>query len=424
MLTAARDVASTITHPARQAWALGNIAGVAAEIGRTDLAAELVAEAEACALTGDPALSASVLAAMAQAVAGAPDRAAGLFNAACQAADLSEQVQRCQTLAEMAHYAIGRPGWSERLSAESLRAGDLADPAERSDALVALARAADRSGHHELAGHIAHDTPLPGRRVGALLDLARSAAVQDRLPQADNLFAEALRAAQGGLATDRGTSAADPGTSEPAPWMLPDIAYAAASCRRLTAARSAAAAVTDEADRVPLTTIIDIVAEIAGPEPEPDPEDFLPDFARFAAAQQPLSVIAAAVCSAGWLSTAVVLAQQVHDRNLRGQLLVAIAEAAVATGDPEQASSIIQSATANAGYLDRSVRGRLLALTVQATAALDPESARKALAVGMVDCFSANMVLAAADLDHQLVTSLAEELGIERLESTPDVDLP
>ncbi|MGO8896082.1 MAG: trypsin-like peptidase domain-containing protein [Streptosporangiaceae bacterium] len=412
LLIAAREVASTVADPARKASTLGSIASAAAILGRTDLAAELVAEAEACAVTEDPTLRACVLAAMAQALAGAPDRAARLFSAACQAADQSEQVPRCQALAEIARYATGQAEWPERLSAESRRIAlpadlaDPADPAERSNALAALARAADRSGHHELAGRISRLIPIPSRRVGTLLDLAKSAALRDRPVQTDSLFAEALRVTNGGRA-------AGPSTGEPAPWMRADIAYAAASCRRLTAARSAAAAVTDEAERAELTVIIDFVAEIAGLEPEPDPEDVFPDLARFSAAQQPLSVVAAAVCDAGWLSTAVALAKEVHDRNLRGQLLVAIAEAAVATRDPGRALPLIQGATASVGHLDRSVRGRLLALTVQAAAALDPESARKALAVGMVDCFSADLVLTAADLDHQLVSSLAEELGIE-----------
>lgn len=266
LVAAARGVASTVTDPTRKATALGYIAAAAIAIGRTDLAKELVAEAEACAVTEDAALRACVLAAMAQAVAGEPDQAARLFSAACQAADRSEQVPRCQALAEIARYATGQAGWPEHLSAESLRAGplDLTDPAERSDALAALAQAADRSGHHELAGRITGLIPIPGRRAGTLLDLAKSAALRDRPAQADSLFAEALRVTNGG----RG---AGPGTGEPATWMRADIAYAAASCRRLTAARSAAAAVTDGAERAQVTAIIDLVAEIAGPGPEPEP---------------------------------------------------------------------------------------------------------------------------------------------------------
>ncbi len=406
LLTAAREAASTVAHPGRKASALGKIATVATVLGHTDLAAELVAEAEECAVTEDTTLRASVLAAMAQAVAAEPDQAAALFNAACQAADLAEPVQRSQALAEIGRYATGRTGWPERLSAESLRAADLTDPGEQSDAIADLAAAADRSGQHELARRIAHLSPVPRRRIVTLLDLARSATRRDQPGETDRLFAEALQVATG-------SPAAEPGRAEPAPWMLADIAYAAASCRRLAAARTAAAAVTDEAERALLTTIIDMVAEIAGPEQELEAGDVFPDMARSSAGQRLLSVVAAAACDAGWLSVAVALAKDVHDRNLRGQLLVAIAETTVATGDHERALRVIQGATASAGYLDRPARGRLLALTVQATAAVDHGSARQALAVGMVDCFSADLVLTAADLDHQLVASLAEELGTE-----------
>lgn len=404
LLAAARGAADTVVDPARKAVALGHIATAAAGNGRTDLAAELVAEAEARVHTVDPALRAAVLAALARAVAAEPDQAARLFDAACQAADLAEQVPRSQALAEIGRYAAGRPGWPERLSAECLRAGDLVDPAERSGALEALARAADRSGQHELAGRIARLIPIPGRRVETLLELARSAATRNQQAEADRLFAEALQVANGDQAVDGGRAA-------PAPWMRADIAYAAAGSRRLTAAQAAAAMVTDEAERAPVTMIIEIVAEITGPEPEPETGEFFPDLARFSAAQRPLSVVAAAACDAGWLATAIALAREVDDRNLRGQLLVAIAEAAVAPGDPGRAWPIIQDATASAGQLDRSVRGRLLAYTVQATAAADPGSARKALAAGLVDCFSAGLVPTAAGLDDQLVASLTAELS-------------
>jgi hypothetical protein len=397
LLAAAHRAAGTVANPGREASALGHIAMAAAENGRTDLAAELVTEAEKCALTADPGVRAAVLAALAEAAE--PDQATRLFEAACQAADLAEQVPRGQALAEIGRYAAGRAGWPERLSAESLRAGEMTDPGERSDALEALALAADRSGHPGLAGSIADLIPIPGRQVGSLLDLARSAVTRDQPGEADRLFAEALQVANGGQAGA-------------APWLRADIAYAAASGRRLAAARAAAAAITDEAERAPVTTIIDLVAEIAGPEPDLEAGDFFPDMARFSVAQRPLSVVAAAACGAGWLSFAIALAREVDDRNLRGQLLVAIAEAAVATGDPGRARPIIQDVTASAGPLDRSVRGQLLALTVQATAAADPGSARKALAVGLVDCFSAGLVPAAADLDDQLVASLTAELGV------------
>lgn len=409
MLAEAREAADAVTYAAQRAQALANIAWAAAATGHAVLAMESIREAEACALAGDPGLRASVLAAMARAADHAPDYAGRLFDQACQAADVADQIERCMALARIGRYAVGRPGWSKHLSAESARAADVNDPADRSTALDALVQAADDSGHEELARDIAKRIPIPGRRIDTLLYLAKSAVARARPDQADSLFAEAVRVAQG-------SDAAESGSAVPLPWKLQAIAEAAASCLRLKAAQTAAAAIGDEAERARITYTIDIATEVTGPEPGPDAEGlpwyFPPPSLQNFEAQSVVAVAAWAAYHAGWLSIAASLVSQLNDPSQRSQLLVAIAEAAVAAGDPVRTSAIIDRAMAGAGPVDRSARARLLALNVRTTAATDATAACRALAVGIADCFSADLVLAAADLGHHVVADLAEELGV------------
>jgi hypothetical protein len=406
LITEARQAAGAVASARPRALALAGVASAAAEAGQAALAADLLGAAEALALAGDPGQRAAVLAAMARASDGAPDRAEQLFAQACHAADLADPVERCTALAEIGRYAAGRPGWPERLSAESAQAEDISDPDERSTALDALARAADVGGHPELAWQTAQRIPLPGRRIGTLLHLARSAA-RPRPDEADTLIEAAIQAARDGDA-----AAADPVAL--ASWTLPGIAVAAAACLRLRVARDAAAAISDETERATVIATIDVAEEAAGPEPAEGDEELPwwlpPSSQQNFQLQSAMTVAAWAAYRAGWLATASSLLSQLNDPGERGQLLTAIAEAALATGDPSHALSVIDRATASAGPADRAVRGRLLALRVRAIALAGPPAAARALAAGLADCFSPDLILVAADLGQQVVDGLAEEL--------------
>jgi hypothetical protein len=391
------EVTAAISHigdPSQRAWALGAAAVAAAATGDTGRATQYVSQAEDDSSAQDPALRAALLGALARSADAGPSRSAALFSAACQATEVPAILPRTRALAELGPYATGHAQWPAYLASQVNRIGDASGSPERVQALAALVQAADSSGEENLARRVAGQIPDAATRVWMLTGLARSAAASGNSAVADEIFGEARLAAQSsGYAL--------------LPWAPGAIAEAAAACRRIDVARTAAREIQPSDPRLSVMDgIIAQVAAMSGDEPE---FFFLP---WSSGGDLGHAVTAEAACGLRWFSTAAKVAGRVGDLNRRAYVLLAISEAALAAGDTERALSAAQAVTSLRGQVERVLRGKALALTVSCLLARgDPDTARSTLVSGLTDCFAPDLIAAAHGLDPPVAGPVLDELN-------------
>ena len=389
LIDEARQAAGDAADPAQEAWALGMIIQAAVAAGNTSLARELTAKAESCAMSADPIVRATVFGVLARAASAQPGTADQLFGKACAAIGVDGNLRRSRAMAELSFLAAGWPGWPPYLAAEVDRAGGIAEPFERAQVFASLAQAADQSGDHRLAAVIAARIPDAGASIWTLTGLARSAAARGDLALADSLFQQAYQ-----LAGVAGNGTVD--------WAPLHIAQAAAGVRRTELATVAAQAIPWQEYRTVALAALGSIAAITGAEP-----DYFPA-AVFDNAW--LGVTVEAASAVGWFAVADQLTALIDDLNQRAYLLLTIAGAAAAAGEPARATAAARAVLGLRGKIDRPLLGRALTIVVGGLADHDQPEARRELVAGLADCFVPDLFGIAQQLAPQTLGALTQEL--------------